>query len=1079
MQFVQQYIKNTTAYKAFETNNSRKIFVENLEGYPLYAMAQLCARKLPGHIWVICPTDETAKSFLKDSEAFNNEQKVFYLPSSGRVFYSPWEGTTREYQQLKTLVEMHNQKKAIIVTTIRSFVSPIPSKKYLNSSTLSIKVGSSFEQETFLSRLAEGRYFRSPSTSMEGEFSVKGEVVDIFPHTYDYPVRIYLDWDRVEKICEYDPISQKSIKTLGHIDIPVVSEESEDSIELSSISQYLCKDDYCFFVGDQSLFTSLKSLQLEAKGLYRKAYQKDREATKPNDLIFDFESFYKTNNKAIVISDIANTKIGNYKLDIDGPRSYFGNFTLLKKELRGLTSENWKIIISAPTQLQINRLQQMLAGISNLEFNLGDISSGFSIPSIKLMVICDSEIFGRRKQLVKTLQHTEASPIDSFVELNEGDYVVHVNYGIGRFIQIDRKRERDYIKIQYADSENLYVPIEQTNLIQRYIGSSGNAPKLDKLGGKGWETKKNKARKKAEELAGRLISLYARRQKNAGFPFEKDNDWQLRFEAEFPYEETIDQLNCIQEIKEDMESNRVMDRLVCGDVGYGKTEIAFRAAFKAVLSGKQVAFLAPTTILAEQHYRNFIERLGSFPVSVGLLSRMVDRKTIKKTLLKLSEGKIDVLFGTHRILQKDVIYPNLGILIVDEEQRFGVKDKERIKEVKTSIDCLSLSATPIPRTLYMSLLKIRDMSILKTPPLERKPINTIIKPFGMSLIETAIRNEIAREGQVFYLHNRIETLDAVLNMLQKQMPEVSMAVAHGQMSGQQLEDIMDRFIHEGIQVLISTTIIENGIDIRNVNTIIIDRADRYGVAQLYQLKGRVGRSDKEAYAYLLYPAEQVLSEIAIKRLKIISRNTDLGSGFKVAMKDLELRGAGNILGKDQSGNMSSVGLDMYLRLLDEAITKLSDSEATIEKEVLIDLDYSGFIPDSYVNEPSVKMELYKKIAGIKTKVELDNLIAYLEDSFGSVPEEVSNLLYIAQLRILCRKLEIINLKERRGAVTIELGKVAKISIDKLLTLIRTTSGDVTVDPNKPNILKMKTTAISLKDKALFILERLELLDRNN
>ncbi|MFC2822245.1 MAG: transcription-repair coupling factor, partial [Spirochaetales bacterium] len=650
---------------------------------------------------------------------------------------------------------------------------------------------------------------------------------------------------------------------------------------------------------------------------------------------------------------------------------------------------------------------------------------------------------------------------------------VHVNYGIGIFIKIDRVRERDYIKIQFADKENLYVPIEQANLIQRYIGSAGDAPRIDKLGSSGWENKKAKARKSAEELASKLIALYARRKNSQGFAFDRDNDWQLRFEAEFDYDETEDQLACIQDVKDDMESPHVMDRLICGDVGYGKTEIAFRAAFKAVMSGKQVAFLAPTTILAEQHYTNFKDRLRDFPLKVGLLSRMVAPKQQKKVLSLLASGQLDVLFGTHKIIQKDVLFKNLGLLIVDEEQRFGVKDKDRIKELKANVDCLSLSATPIPRTLYMSLLQIRDMSLLTTPPISRKPIKTVIERFDADAVEKAIRFEVARHGQVFYLHNRIETLEEVASILRARMPEIIFETANGQMRPDALEDTMRRFVYEGIQVLISTTIIENGIDIPNVNTIIIDRADLYGVSQLYQLKGRVGRSDKEAYAYLLYPADRALSETAIKRLQTISEHTELGSGFKIAMKDMEIRGAGNLLGREQSGFMSSVGLDMYIRLLDEEISKLQNTGEKPDTEVYLELDYSGYIPDSYIAEPTIKLEIYKKIAGTRTRDQLERLRAELSDRFGSMPEEVSNLLYLCELRIVCRILDIYHMKERSGSVTVEFSRIASISVDKLINLIKTSSGAVTIDPKRPYIMNMKTLAISLKDKALFILEKLQ------
>ncbi len=1076
MQTLQSYIKKSEGYKAFSTNKKANIQVEGLDGFPLFQCAHLMATEVNGLTWIICPTDEIARQLHSNYRLVDSRNvPIFLLPGSGRVLYSQWEGTSKEYEQLRCLGAIADCKKGLVVTSIRAVCSPLPGKGAVDVGSIKLKVNDSLDTMQLAEKLGQGNYYRAPNTTMPGEFTVRGEVFDIFPYGSDLPVRIYFDWDKIERICKYEPLSQQITKQLGHVDIQILAANDSQKVIPGGIKEFLSASDYLIFYGDKRIETSLKSMQLEAKTLYRKAYQEDRDALKPDEILFDFPSFAENWKGSMTVLDIAGQSNGAYRFDLEGPRSYFGNFTYLKEDLEGLESDGWDIEIYVTTEVQKRRLEQMLSDFESLHYNVGTPSSGFAIRARKFIVICENEIFGRRKQVVKTLQHTQTSVLDSFVELHEGDFVVHVNYGIGRFLKIDRVRDRDYIKIQFADKENLYVPIEQANLVQRYIGSAGEAPKLDKLGGMGWENKKSKARKSAEDLAGHLIQLYARRKNSQGFPFAKDNDWQLRFEAEFEFDETEDQLTCIQDIKDDMESPAVMDRLICGDVGYGKTEIAFRAVFKAVMSGKQVAFLAPTTILAEQHYRNFKDRLHEFPLKVGLLSRMVPAKEQKKTLAALAAGQLDVLFGTQKIIQKNILFKDLGLLVVDEEQRFGVKDKERIKDMKANIDCLSLSATPIPRTLYMSLLKIRDMSLLTTPPISRKPIRTVIGRYDLDEVERAIRFEVSRHGQVFYLHNRIESLEEVATMLRTRMPDIIIETAHGQMNPDALEDTMRRFVYEGIQVLVSTTIIENGIDIPNVNTIIIDRADMYGVSQLYQLKGRVGRSDKEAWAYLLYPSDYVLSEVAIKRLQTISEFTDLGSGFKVAMKDMELRGAGNLLGREQSGFMSAVGLDMYIRLLDEAIAKLQNTGAKQETEVFLELDYSGYIPDNYIPDPTIKLEIYKKIAAIRTSNELERLSAELKDRFGNIPDEVSNLLYICELKIVCRTLDIYHMKERQGSVVVEFSRIASISIDKLLEMIRTSRGAVTIDPKRPYIMNMKTNAISLKDKALFILEKLQRL----
>ncbi len=1073
---LQSYLKKGAPYKAFKERSHTRQWVEGLEGYPLALTLNLYNQLIKGRLWVIAPTEEAARELSKDLDS--GSISYIYLPSSGKLLYSPWQGSEREYAQLKALVALNEFKGRIVVTHLRAFVSPLISKESLRASQIKIKVGDPFNPNKIAEELTHAGYFRSPSTTMRGEFSIHGEVIDFFLHDEPYPVRLYGDWDKIERIAYFDPFKQERVKTLSHFAYTILG--SEETLSTSSIEPYLNSDDYIFFQGKERLEVSYNSLMIEAKSLYRGAFLEDRSATKPDKLLFNYPFFYEKWEASAVLLDVRGQQSGALNYSLDGPRSYFGNFTMFKESLSQYLENGYKVFIYAGSELQKSRLENMLSQFQEVTIFEEAISSGFQIIEERLVVICNHEIFGRRKEVVKTLHKVQTSPLDSFVDLEEGDYVVHINYGVGRFIKIDRitmsAKERDYIKIVYADEEYLFVPIEQANLIQRYVGGEGTAPRLDKLGGQGWENKKARARKAAEELAGRLIDLYAKRKSSKGYPFPKDTDWQIEFEASFPFEETEDQLTVIEDVKQDMESPIVMDRLICGDVGYGKTEIAFRAAFKAVMAGKQVAFLAPTTILAEQHYATLVERLGHFPVESAVLSRMVPRKEQREVVQQLKEGEIDILIGTHRIIQKDIVFKDLGLLIVDEEQRFGVKDKERIKELKANVDSLALSATPIPRTLYMSLLKIRDMSLLATPPMLRRPIKTIIGEFNLDKIVEAIKFEVNRGGQVYFLHNRIESLEEVVMMIRQQLPSLLIESIHGQMDAANIEDVMHRFIHQGIQVLVSTTLIENGIDIPNVNTIIIDRADRYGISQLYQLRGRVGRSDQEAYAYLFYPAQTVLSEVAIKRLKVISENTSLGSGFKIALKDMEIRGTGNLLGREQSGQLASVGLDMYLRILDETIARmLKEGEIEESKEVYLELDYSGFIPDSYIDEPSIKFEIYKKLASINSDAQLQSLTAEMEDRFGPMPEVVANLLYIAELKIISQELSISHLKERNGLVTIEFSKVKDVAIDKLMELIRLSNGAVKLNPKRMNELTLRTDAVSLKDKSLFILETLQRL----
>ncbi|MDR2186205.1 MAG: transcription-repair coupling factor [Treponema sp.] len=885
-----------------------------------------------------------------------------------------------------------------------------------------------------------------------------------------------------------------------------------------------------FYVDRERLENAQESLEREYRGLYNRARRgadsavhgaaaredaamdgapsPGRELPVPERILLNFNELADHFPRSVSFMTIKGSgENRRLRLPCDPPRSFFGNIDYLKEEFTALAAQGWEIVVAAESEMQAERIGLLLhdlpsitassmtmssvtasstadgskggtkaAGVSIMA---APLSAGFALPDIKFMVVQENEIFGRRKRPPRSLKQVRSSPIDTFVELNPGDHVVHVNYGIGLFKGIERVRalghERDYVKLEYLEEELVFVPIEQVNLVQRYVGNEGSPPRLDKLGSKSWENRKGRVRRSVEDIAGRLILLYSKRKQARGFAFPRDTEWQTVFEANFPFEETGDQLRCVEEIKADMESPHPMDRLVCGDVGYGKTEVAVRACFKAVMGGKQVAFLAPTTILAEQHYENFQERFSQFPVRLGMLSRFVNRKTARWTLEQVRKGEIDILVGTHRIIQKDVAFKDLGLMVIDEEQRFGVKDKERLKEMKTNVDCLTLSATPIPRTLHMSLLKIRDMSLLATPPRNRHPIETVIEAWNEERLAAAIRAEAERGGQVFFLHNRVETLNETRIKLERLVPEMLVDTAHGQMDSRKLEDVMRRFVHGGFHVLVSTTIIENGIDIPNVNTIIIDRADMYGVSQLYQLRGRVGRSDRVAYAYLFYPRGRALSELAMKRLQVISDFTELGSGFKIAMKDMEIRGAGNLLGREQSGDIYSVGFDLYLRLLDEAIRRLQDEHYEADIETLLELEYSGFIPEGYIDSAQEKMEFYKKIASIRDKEELERVYGELIDRFGPLPDEAASLLSLAEIRIICREIAVSSLKERDGLVRVEFGKLSRVNVDRLVRLMQESRGRVKLDPRRPNILVLETGSIGLKEKSEFIREKLAAL----
>ncbi len=1070
---------------------------------------------------VVLPTEQEAITLVEDLERFGVPTRLF--PSWGTVPYKEVGVNAPVFgQRVKVLVDLPSLTKGVLVTSLRAFLQPLPERSYLEGKLISIRKGQRIDPQSLADLLASYGYLRVPKVSIHGEFAVRGEVIDVYLPGHEEAYRILLEFDRVSEIRTFSPETQASLQVrqevilhpgreiLWSIDrlevlqknlqkLPEMEDKGERIIQSlqesipwegeelfyplafdtpASLLDFLPEESVLWLSEYERLQTGWETLKKEYDGLYRKT-RMYRPVPRPDRLLFEFPALEQSVQRKILVTLLKpEDTVKHISLRNDPPRSFFGNVTFFKEEVSNLITTGYTVYLFADTEAQAERLGHILKGLAVTILPTG-ISSGFSVGGLKLLVVHENELFGRRKRVPKSVKAAIGQVIDTFIELSPGDYVVHVNYGIGKFLGIQRMKaggtERDYIHLEYANEEYIYIPIEQVNLVQKYIGNLGNEPRLDKIGGKGWESRKNRVRKSVEDIAKGLLELYSKRKTIQGYAFPKDTEWQVEFEASFPYEETIDQLRCIEEVKADMEKPFPMDRLVCGDVGYGKTEIAIRAAFKAVLGGKQVAVLAPTTILAEQHYENFQDRMRNYPISIRMLSRFVEKSEQRKTLKLLQEGKVDILIGTHRILQKDVVFRDLGLLVIDEEQRFGVKDKERLKQLKTNVDCLTLTATPIPRTLHMSLMKIRDMSILKTPPHDRMPIETHIGEFSEEAVAEAIRREMERGGQVFYLHNRVETLDEVQRFLERLVPEALIGVVHGQMPAEELEDVMHRFVHGGFHVLVSTTIIENGIDIPNVNTIIIDRADMYGISQLYQLRGRVGRSNRLAYAYLFYPADRVLSELAMKRLQIISDHTELGSGFKVALKDLEVRGAGNLLGKEQSGDIGSVGFDLYLRLLDEAIRELEGKGEEAPPEPFLDLEYTGYIPDAYISEAEQKMEVYKKIAAVGSEEELESITYELMDRFGPLPEEVQSLLCLAEIRILCRKLYISSMRERGGVLEVEFSKVARVSVERILKLIKESRGRVRLDPKRPHVLLIETHLIGLKEKSEFIRDRLSVL----
>lgn len=730
---------------------------------------------------------------------------------------------------------------------------------------------------------------------------------------------------------------------------------------------------------------------------------------------------------------------------------FHGKISLLIDEITSFKKKSYTIIILCGTK---DRAKGLLDALSQKNIEAvykdkieyepvagqviimpGTLNGGFEFPQIKFALVCDREVYGAKK---KSVPKKRGKVLKVFSDLKVGDFVVHENHGIGQYIGIEKLKvdgiTKDYLNIKYQGNDKLFIPTDQLDMIQKYIGNEDKVPKLNRLGGAEWNKVKERAKKSIESIADDLIKLYAKREQQVGFAFSKDTRWQKEFEDLFPYQETPDQLRCIEEIKESMENQRPMDRLLCGDVGYGKTEVALRAAFKAVMDGKQVAILVPTTILAQQHYNTCTQRFSNFPLNIGMLSRFKTSSEQKKTLLSLKQGNVDILIGTHRLLQKDVVFSDLGLLIIDEEQRFGVKHKERIKQIKTNVDVLTLTATPIPRTLHMSLIGIRDISIIEEPPEERYPVLTYVVEYNEELIKDAIVREISRGGQVYYLYNRVKNINKIATRLQELIPDAKIAVGHGQMSENALEETMLDFYNGEYDILVCTTIIETGLDIPNVNTIIISDSDKLGLSQLYQLRGRVGRSNRLAYAYLVYQKDKVLNEDAEKRLRAIKEFTEFGSGFKIAMRDLEIRGSGNLLGSEQHGHMEAIGYDLYIKLLEERIRQLKGEAPKVDVDTSIELGINAYIPDNYISDVGQKIEIYKKIAAIESQEDIYDIEEELEDRFGNIPDIIRNLTQISYIKLIAKKCSISSISQKehniilkyKSNVHVDLKAVAQI-----------------------------------------------------
>lgn len=1061
-----------------------------------------------GPVLVITPGDAESISLAEELNVLLPEVRVEQFPAwqllPGHVLVRDQEVPAR---RLKVLEALGRSGENLVVTApVEALLRRLPPPRMFFQARISLQLGEKADLEELKRRLLEYGYEQTELVELRGQFSSRGGILDVFPVTFERPVRIEFFDDEVDSIRFFDPESQRSEQNVNSVSFGPATElivndevrmralemlETEYRSQLKKITRaapaevkarqaelaqniisQLAAGGFSveweqflpyFYSRSSTLLDYLPPQSIvavndpiRAKEIVE-SIQKEREQTWTDLLATgkilpgQFNNYVDwsrlsaglAHRRVIYVSllprqpkDVHPENVVNFATR--GMQTFLGRLDMLAGAVRHYKKMGYAVVLLVNTAERARQLQEYLRDAQidafyvhplvrevrpgNVVVSLGRLANGFELISGKLAIITENEIYGELRS-PRRERYRKAKQTVPFADLKAGDYVVHVNHGIGRYQGVVSLSiggvQKDYLLIQYAGEDKLYVPTDQIGLIQKYLGTEGAAPKLSRLGGNEWARVKGRVKEAVREMAEELLALYAARQKLPGHAFAPDTVWQKEFEANFPYEETPDQLRAIEEVKADMERPRPMDRLLCGDVGYGKTEIALRAAFKAVVEGKQVAVLVPTTILAQQHFLTFRERFAGFPVTVEMLSRFRSPKEQRQVIAGIREGKVDIVIGTHRLVQEDVTFKDLGLVVVDEEQRFGVAHKERLKQLRQDVDVLTLTATPIPRTLHMSLIGVRDTSLLETPPENRFPVQTYVLEEDPVLIREAIRRELGRGGQVFFVYNRVIDLDRVAAWLQGQVPEARLAIAHGQMREDDLEQVMMDFVEGLYDILVCTTIIENGLDIPNVNTLIVKDAQNLGLAQLYQLRGRVGRSNRLAYAYFTFRRDQVLSELAEKRLAAIREFTEFGSGYKIAMRDLEIRGAGNLLGPEQHGHIAAVGFDLYCRLLAEAVQEAKGEPVRRPPETTVELPVEAYIPDSYIPDPNQKVDIYRRLAAVREEEEVADLADELLDRFGDLPASTRNLLAVAQLRALAGRLGIKSIVGQDGGYRLQ------------------------------------------------------------
>lgn len=1011
---------------------------------------------------IACSSESKARQVYEEYRFLDGA--VFLYPAKDLLFFQA-DIRSRELvkQRMEVLQAAAEGENFTVVTSFDGFMDSLIPKEEIRKRAVHILGTGSLDMKEMEERLAGMGYDREVQVDAPGQFAVRGGILDIYPLTEELPVRIELWGDEVDSIRTFDVETQRSIENLEDILVyPATEFPEEDGKRVSFLDYFPVEDTLLYLDEPVRLIEKGNGVEEEFMEAQKRRLEEGYDVSEAEAFLYGTEevvrkmnAYYSIGFSALETSCRGFDVRASYSLQTKGVQSYNRSFELLTQDLKRLKRNGSRVVLLSGSRTRAKRLAEDLRDYNLSSFYsddcdrtvqpgeimtaYGHVAEGYEYPLLKFTVISETDIFGKVKKKKKRKVY-EGRKIQSFSELKPGDYVVHENHGLGIYQGIEKievdKIAKDYMKISYAKGGNLYIPATQLDLIQKYASSDARKPKLNQLGGQEWKKTKTRVRGAVREIAKDLVELYAARQKQEGYVYGEDTVWQREFEEMFPFEETEDQLLAIEAVKRDMQSHKIMDRLICGDVGYGKTEIAIRAAFKAVQENKQVVYLVPTTILAQQHYNTFSQRMKDFPVRVDLMCRFRTSAQQKKTVEDLKRGLVDIVIGTHRVLSDDVKFKDLGLLVIDEEQRFGVQHKEKIKKLKENVDVMTLTATPIPRTLHMSLIGIRDMSVLEEAPEDRLPIQTYVMEYSDEMVREAIERECARGGQVYYVYNRVEDIDEITGRIQRLVPGVNVAFAHGQMRERELEHIMYDFINGEIDVLVSTTIIETGLDISNVNTMIIHDSDRLGLSQLYQLRGRVGRSGRMAYAFLLYRRDKLLKEIAEKRLAAIREFTDLGSGFKIAMRDLEIRGAGNLLGAEQHGHMEAVGYDLYCKMLNEAVRHLKGEAEEEDYNTTIDLNVDAYIPDSYIPNEYHKLDIYKRVAAIESEEEMEDMQEELIDRFGDYPKKVETLLEVARLKAFAHQVYVTAIEQKGQTCTFSMYERAKVKPERIPGLLK-------------------------------------------